>query len=223
MKLSEGLTEFKSFKSRGFDFKTVLAVLVSMVVSPEKTVHSYLNSATGEGSMMGKNVFYRMKNSPSVCWRMLLWHLVMRFLKVTSEDCDTPGLLFRYLIFDDSTLPKTGKRMEKIGRVWDHVTNGYVLGFKLLVMMYWDGKSSLPLDFSLHREKGKKEERPYGMTKKELKRQYSRKCLNRFKLDAFNVGFINPKIHFCKELLTVFQVTSDNIGLKVMLFPLPSF
>ena len=88
LKLSEGLSEFKTFKSRGFDFKTVLAVLVSMVVSPDKTVHSYLNSATGEGSMMGKDVFYRMKNSPSVCWRMLLWHLVMRFVKVTSEDCD---------------------------------------------------------------------------------------------------------------------------------------
>lgn len=175
LKLSEGLSEFKSFKSRGFDFKTTLAILVSMVVSAEKTVHSYLNSATGEGSVMGKDVFYRMKNSSTVCWRMLLWHLVMRFLKVTSEDGETPDLSSRYLIFDDTTLPKTGKRMEKIGRVWDHVTNGYVLGFKLLVMMYWDGKSSIPLDFSLHREKGKKEDRPYGMTRKELKRQYSRK------------------------------------------------
>jgi hypothetical protein len=65
--------------------------------------------------------------------------------------------------------------MEKIGRVWDHVTNSYVLGFKLLVMMYWDGKSAIPLDFSLHREKGKNEERPFGMTGKELKRQYSHK------------------------------------------------
>jgi hypothetical protein len=175
LKLSEGLSEFKSFKSRGYDFKTILAILVSMVVSPEKTVHSYLNSATGEGSVMGKDVFYRMKNSPFVCWRMLLWHLVMRFVKVTSEDCDTPDSSSRYLIFDDSTLPKTGRCMEKIGRVWDHVTNSYLLGFKLLVMMYWDGKSSIPLDFSMHREKGKKEERPYGMTRKELKRQYSHK------------------------------------------------
>lgn len=175
LKLSEGLSGFESFKSRGFDFKTVLAVLVSMVVSPDKTVHSYLNSCTGEGSFMGKDVFYRLKNSPSVCWRMLLWHLVMRFVKVTSQECDASDSSPRYLIFDDTTLQKTGRRIEKIGRVWDHVTNGYVLGFKLLVMMYWDGKSSIPLDFSLHREKGKREERPYGMTKKELKRQFSRK------------------------------------------------
>jgi hypothetical protein len=39
------------------------------------------------------------------------------------------------------------------------------LGFKLLFMLYWDGKSSIPLDFSLHREKGKNESKPYGMSK----------------------------------------------------------
>ena len=49
----------------------------------------------GEGSIMVKDMFYRMKNSPSVCWRMLLWYLVM---------------------------------------------------------MCWDGKSSILLDFSLHRD-----------------------------------------------------------------------
>ena len=173
LKLSEGLSEFKWFKTRGYDFKMVLALLVSMVVSSDKTVNSYLNSPTGEGSTMGKDVFYRLKNSSIICWRMLMWHLVHRFLTVTSKDSDVDDTSSRYLIFDDTTLSKTGKRIEKIGKVWDHVTNSYVLGFKLLVMMYWDGKSSIPLDFSLHREKGKKQERPFGMTKKQIRKQYS--------------------------------------------------
>jgi hypothetical protein len=150
------LSEFNFFKRRGYDLRMVLATLISMVVSPDKTVNSYLTSPTGEDSSMGKDVFYRLKNSSSVCWRMLMWHLAHRFLKVTSQDSDVDDSSSRYLIFDDTTLPKTGKRIEKIGKVWDHVTNSYVLGFKLLVMMYWDGKSSIPLDFSLHREKGKK-------------------------------------------------------------------
>lgn len=173
LKLSECFSEFNFFKRRGYDFRMVLAVLVSMVVIPEKTVNSFLTSPTGEGSSMGKDVFYRLKNSPVICWRMIMWHLVHRFLKVTSQDKDVDDSSSRYLIFDDTTLSKTGKRIEKIGKVWDHVTNSYVLGFKLLVMMYWDGKSAIPLDFSLHREKGKKDERPFGMTRKELKRQYS--------------------------------------------------
>jgi len=45
----------------------------------------------------------------------------------------------------------------------------------MLVMLYWDGKSSVPLDFSFHSEKGKKETKPYGMSRKEIRRQYSKK------------------------------------------------
>jgi len=113
LKLSEGLSEFKWFKTRGYDFKMVLALLVSMVVSSDKTVNSYLNSPTGEGSTMGKDVFYRLKNSSIICWRMLMWHLVHRFLKVTSKDSDVDDTSSRYLIFDDTTLSKTGKSIEK--------------------------------------------------------------------------------------------------------------
>jgi len=80
-----------------------------------------------------------------------------------------------YLIFDDTTVEKSGKKMEFLGRVWDHVKQRSILGFKILVMLYWDGKSSIPLDFSIHREKGQKESRPYGMSEKELGRQYSKK------------------------------------------------
>ena len=182
LKLSGCFSEFKFFKQRGYNFTMVLAMLVSIVVGPQKTVNAYKNSIQGEDCHMGKDVFYRMKNSSTICWRMLLWHVALRFLKVVAQDgksvceggeeSDEPS---RYPIFDDTTLPKTGTRMEKIGRVWDHVMNKYILGFKLLVMMYWDGKSAIPLDFSLHREKGKKQERPFGMSRKELGRQFSRK------------------------------------------------
>ena len=52
LKLSECFSEFNFFKRRGYDFRMVLAVLVSMVVSPEKTVNSFLTSPTGEGSFI---------------------------------------------------------------------------------------------------------------------------------------------------------------------------
>jgi hypothetical protein len=42
---------------------------------------------------------------------MLFWHLVHRFLEVTSKDSDVDDTSSRYLIFDDTTLPKTGKGM----------------------------------------------------------------------------------------------------------------
>ena len=51
------------------------------------------------------------------------------------------------MIFDDTLLKKTGKRIEKVSRVFDHVTRRSVLGFKLLLMGYWDSVSFIPVDF----------------------------------------------------------------------------
>jgi predicted nucleic acid-binding Zn finger protein len=42
-------------------------------------------------------------------------------------------------------------------------------------MGYWDGVSLIPLDFSLHREKGKNADKPYGLRKKEYRKQYRKK------------------------------------------------
>lgn len=52
------------------------------------------------------------------------------------------------LIVDDTDLPKTGRCVELIGRIWSHVTNRSILGFKGLFMGYYDGKSFWGLDFS---------------------------------------------------------------------------
>jgi predicted nucleic acid-binding Zn finger protein len=175
LKLTESFSEFKNIKVRGYGFREVLSVLILMVVHSEKTVHSYLSGFYGAGVSMGKDVFYRLKNRETIGWRMILWHIAMRFICITSAHSTTDSCKPRYLIFDDSTIEKSGKRMEFIGRVWDHVSQRSVLGFKLLVMLYWDGVSSIPLDFSIHREKGKREEYPYGMRKKDLRRQYSKK------------------------------------------------
>ena len=60
------------------------------------------------------------------------------------------------VIFDDTTLEKTGRKLEHITKVFDHVKMNYVLGYKLLLCLFFDGKSSLPFDFSIHEELGDK-------------------------------------------------------------------
>ncbi|WP_286845110.1 hypothetical protein, partial [Proteiniphilum sp. UBA5346] len=40
LKISEDLSRFKWLKTRGYDFKMVLAILASMVASSDKTVNS---------------------------------------------------------------------------------------------------------------------------------------------------------------------------------------
>jgi hypothetical protein len=175
LKLTEGFSEFKNIKERGYGFQAVLSALILMIVHSEKTIYSYLSGIYGTGVGMGKDVFYRLKNRETICWRRILWHMSMRFINITTAQGMAGNDKPHYLIFDDSTIEKSGKRMEFIGRVWDHVKQRSVLGFKLLVMMYWDGASSIPLDFSIHREKGKRDEYPYGMRPEDIRRQYSKK------------------------------------------------
>jgi len=57
---------------------------------------------------------------------------------------------------DDSMLAKTGRRIEGITKVHDHVTNKFVIGYKLLALCWFNGAYSLFLDFSLVSEKRKR-------------------------------------------------------------------
>jgi hypothetical protein len=176
LKITESLNEFNYLKQRGYNIKVVLSLLLVAVVTTKTTVSSSLSTIHAQGINIGKDVFYRLKNNESICWRRILWHIVMKFIKATKSTArEGESMKPHYLIFDDTTIEKSGKKMECMGRVWDHVKQHSVLGYKILVMLFWDGKSSIPLDFSIHREKGKKELKPYGMSKKELRRQYSKK------------------------------------------------
>ena len=69
--------------------------------------------------------------------------------------------------FRFAPLTKTGKHTELIGRVWSHVLQRSILGYKCLTLLLSDGTSQLMLDFSLHGEKGKKEDKIQGLTFRE--------------------------------------------------------
>lgn len=97
-------------------------------------------SSQGDVSCARKDSYYRLKKMDEIDWEKLLLNFVRRFLK----------------------LCKKGGQGEKSGYrcLWDHVSMRYVLGFRLLVVGYFDGKSFLPVSFSLHQEKGKNQSTP---------------------------------------------------------------
>jgi hypothetical protein len=51
----------------------------------------------------------------------------MRFIRVTESNSTLEEQKPHYLIFDDTTIEKSGKKMEFLGRVWDHVKQRSVL------------------------------------------------------------------------------------------------
>jgi hypothetical protein len=180
LKLSANFAEFNFLKKQGYAFNLVLSVLIWMTLRSIKTVNSSLSELFENGILLEKDVYYRLKNSEQICWRRILWYVVSKFLKQTQKSAENTTAENkkakpRCLIFDDTLLEKTGYKIEKIGKVWDHVTNRMVLGFRLLVGLFFDGTSIIPVDFSLVREKGQRADKPFGMLKKYLRRQLRKK------------------------------------------------
>lgn len=122
---------------------------------------------------VGKNCFYRMMLRPSMNWRRFLIGVSCRFQAIVRKKGDTDDSLPKCFIIDDTTLEKTGLVIEGLSRVYDHVCGRCVLGFKLLLLAFSDGKSTIPVDFSLHREKGK--DGKFGLSREQLRHQYREK------------------------------------------------
>ena len=120
----------------------------------------------------GKNCYYRMMGREGMDWRRLLLRMCVRFFAILrkehAEETEQP----RCYIIDDTTLEKTGISIEGISRVFDHVKHKCVPGFKELILAYFDGRTTIPVDFSLHREKGR--EKNYGLSDEERESQFSK-------------------------------------------------
>ena len=97
----------------------------------------------------------------------LRFHAILREHQVNTDEHDTCAIL------DDTTFQKSGIRIEGVSKVFDHVTHNFIYGMKCLTLALSDGKSCYPIDFSLHREKGKKKD--YGLTLKQRKEQFKEK------------------------------------------------
>lgn len=169
--LSKAVSEIKQ---KGYSFEWIMTILLSMPFIGAGSVNSMLSGLVRHHIEAGKDTFYRLKNNFQVCWRLLLWLFASKFKSLANSKLEQVSQGLKCMVFDDTLLEKTGKRIEKVSRVFDHVTQRYVLGFKLLLMGYWDGVSFIPVDFSYHREFGTNKKKPNGLKKKEFKKQFEK-------------------------------------------------
>jgi hypothetical protein len=131
-----------------------MALLILPFVGVE-SVSALFKSGLAKDGEGRKDAYYDAKNNENINWRLLLASIAKRFIHLVGKDKE--GLsekikTVKAIIFDDSAIQKTGKSIEGIGYVHDHVTNAHILGYKLLVCGFWDGRSFIPIDFSIHKE-----------------------------------------------------------------------
>ena len=122
-----------------------------------------------------KDILYSFMAKDNIDWRNIIWRIVCHLVKsVTIRKDYQKSHLPAVLIVDDSDLPKTGLKMESIGKIFSHVFQRCILGYKLLAMCWSDGRSQFVVDFSIHGEKGKVDGKEQGLTARERERRYNR-------------------------------------------------
>jgi hypothetical protein len=161
---------FESAKKRGWRVSILIVSLLLFRLKGESTFAAHKN--TSFLPRIDDNTFYRLMNNCIMNWRGLLYRFAKEFKRNVEAKGD-PASGPKCFVIDDTDLNKTGKTFEFMGRVFNHVTKKYLLGFKLLLLGYWDGKSLVSADFSLHHEKGSKG--TYGISKKEAEKRFTKK------------------------------------------------
>ena len=170
-KLGRLLFQLKMEKEKGASSLDLLKYLLIFRLFGQN-IHQSLQHQFAPFIDGGKNQFYRFLTRPRMDWRRLLCRTAKSFFRIVKEE-STDDELDKFFVLDDTMLEKTGFCMEGIGKVFDHVAQQYCLGYKLLMLAITDTKSTLPLDFSLHSEAGRKKN--FGLTKKQLKDRFTKK------------------------------------------------
>jgi hypothetical protein len=162
-------SRFGRCKNVGFSFEDLISTLLILPLIGIDSIHGLVTDKDRELSSCGKDSYYRVLANQKINWRVFLAHFVKQYL--LKDSLFTPSAdTTRCLIFDDTDLSKTGKTMEGVSKIYNHVSKTYYLGFKLLVAGYWNGSVFIPIDFSLHRE-SKTSKLKYGLTAKQRKAQ----------------------------------------------------
>ena len=160
---------FASCKKAGIPFHRLVSTLLVLPLLGINSIHELTTRKSDDSSQYGKDSYYRILANQKIHWRSFLFEFVKRYL--SKDELFTPSEdATRCLIFDDTDLSKTGKTIEGISKIYNHVTKQFYFGFKLLLAGYWNGSVFIPIDFSLHRE-SKTSKVKYGLTAKQRKAQ----------------------------------------------------
>jgi len=169
-KITKASKIFKSVKETGIPFWDIINLLLILPFTLSKTVNSLYTGKLTPVVKGKKDVYYRALSNQKINWRNLLLLFIKRYISL-SQGFNSAENNYKCLIFDDTDIEKTGKTIEGISKIYNHVTKTYIFGYKLLVAGYWDSNVFIPVDFSFHREYKNNEKKKYGLSKKEFKRQ----------------------------------------------------
>ncbi len=183
-------------KEKGIPYSMLLVYLLLIRIYEISVFRFYKSNFFGLlDNTIGKNCFYRFINNENLNWRKFLYSVAKSYHRLVEKETQDDQTVKQdveelgFFVLDDTTIQKTGKKMENIGKVYDHTTGEYVLGYKVLTLSHFDGKGFTPADFSIHVELGK--DKKQGLSAKQLLERFSKRR--------------DPKSHGHKRLLESFM------------------
>ena len=157
---------------------TNLQVFQILVLFPFFAIKGYSHYAgSALCRMFGgkKDMFYSYLSQDNINWCKVVYRITNQLVKrVVIRDDHKKSRLPKVLIADDTDLPKTGMHMESIGKIFSHVHQKCILGYKALMLCWSDGRTQFMLDSSLHGEMGKIEGKEQGLTSAQRNARYER-------------------------------------------------
>jgi hypothetical protein len=143
------LKNANAYKNKGISVIRVFTYLLQLVFTKKSMYMNIVNGTHTAG--FGKDVVYRLLNSPHVNWMTFLLGLaiavITKISPLTGEDRKNA------LVVDDSMFERgRSKKVELLARVYDHAAKAggkYKRGFRMLTLGWSDGATFIPLLFRL--------------------------------------------------------------------------
>jgi len=176
-----------------FTFVQVVKLLILFPFFSVRTAAEYAESGLGKLFSCKKDMFYRLMDDGRIDWRRILYSITRQLIGSISRRADARGAT-RYLIIDDTDLPKRGMKAEGLGKVFSHTAMSRILGFKAMFLCYHDGKTQFMLDSTIQAETGKDADKPQGLTKKQKAAQYSKERAEDEKTNTRKSEMLQTKI-----------------------------
>ena len=141
--ISKAIKSAGFYKRKGTHPVDLLRYVFSLVF---RNSNIYLASKNRPAEGKSKNTIYRFLNSKAYNWGKLLYavavNLISFLLPLTSEQREN------VLIVDDTLYSRSrSKKVDMLSCVFDHNTNKYIKGFKLLTMAWSDGNTTVPFAY----------------------------------------------------------------------------
>ena len=145
LNLKTQLNRVKIKKKDGYHASHLLFILTLLPLLKIPTIHSFCQKQWHQWCVARKDAFYRFKQS-DLRWRSFMYNVLIKISEVVNFE--KHPLQERYLVIDDSCLPKRGKHIENVSFIYDHHLGRSVLGFCIVSIGLFTGHNFYPVDFS---------------------------------------------------------------------------